>query len=308
MQSQSEIAMLPVDQIIDPKFLLRYVDRNSSSYMELFDSIAQNGLINSICVRPAGERAPGKYEAVDGFYRLTICREQGRETIPAIISDLSDEEVLATQIRANALRPETTKIEYARQLRRLQEFRPGITMAEMAQLVNKSPRWVDQQLDLLYLDEPTQAMVEAGEMPLQSAYMLAKVPRQLRTNELLAQACVLPVKHFAAIAGGIVKQYMEQIRNGKLHENYNDEPFKPGPYQRALKKVAAEAESPHFLPQLLVIEGAKTPLQGAIIALNWTMNLDRDSVIERRKLYEKQHRKPDLKKLYEREPDELANE
>ena len=50
---QEDVAKLTLDQIIDPKFLLRFVNKKSVEYLEMLDSIEKTGLWNSICVRPA---------------------------------------------------------------------------------------------------------------------------------------------------------------------------------------------------------------------------------------------------------------
>ena len=300
----SQVAELKLEQITDPKFLLRYVNRNSAMFTELLDSIRQNGVGNSILVRPHPNGTPGLYEAVDGFYRLTCSRELGLPTIPVVIREMTDEEVLAWQIRANALRPETTKIEYARQIQRLQQCRPGVTLSEISQLVNKNPTWVKNQLDLLELDERTQQLVDSGEIPLQSAYMLAKVPRSRRNNELIAKACVLPSIQFKAVASEIIKAFMEEVRSGRLDHNYNDAPFSPVAHQRSIKKVEAEIENPYFGPQIIVAENLRTKLDVWKAALRWTLHLDTETVEAKRKAAESRPSR-DLKNLYEREPDEL---
>lgn len=191
-----QVANIPIDDIIDPKVLLRFVNKRSVEYLELVDSIEQTGLWNSICVRPAG----GKYEVIDGFYRLTACRELKRKTIPCIVRHgLTDREVLCAQIRTNAIRPETTPSEFARQLKRIQASQPGITLPEIAVMVNKTAHWVGRQLNLLELSPKIQRWVDRGEIPLDSAYMLAKVPLRVR-HKMAEQARVMDVTSFKAWA------------------------------------------------------------------------------------------------------------
>ena len=55
-------------QIVEPWVVLRLVNRESVEYLELRDSMADKGSLNSICVRPS-PRQPGKFEVVDGLYR-----------------------------------------------------------------------------------------------------------------------------------------------------------------------------------------------------------------------------------------------
>ena len=103
-----EFREIPLDQIVEPWVVLRVVNRESVEYLELRDSLAHQGFLNSICVRPS-LRQPGNYEVVDGLYRRAACCELRRPTMPCIVKhNLTDEDVLAIQIQANALRPETT--------------------------------------------------------------------------------------------------------------------------------------------------------------------------------------------------------
>ena len=53
-----EFREIPLDQIVEPWVVLRIVNRESVEYLELRDSIAHQGLLNSICVRPSPRR-PG---------------------------------------------------------------------------------------------------------------------------------------------------------------------------------------------------------------------------------------------------------
>lgn len=294
-----EVAIIPVSQIIDPRVLLRFVNKKSVEYLEMLDSIDKTGLWNSIAVRPAGERAPGKYEVIDGFYRLSCCRDLGRETVPCIIrNEVSDTDVLAAQIRANAVRPETTTIEFAKQLRRIQDACPGITMPEIAALVNKRPTWVGQQLRLLNLPEDIQLMVDRGDMPLSSAYMLAKVPpRYMR--EMAPHARAMEPEVFKAYAAGVIKEFMEQVRTGKLIKQFDDYAFVPQPHLKPLKHVVKEIETCENAGTVVVAENAKTAIQGFIAGLKWVANIDREGLREQQKEFEARRRKPDLRKLYE---------
>ena len=58
--------------------------------------------------------------------------------------DLTDEDVLAIQIQANALRPETTPVEYARQIRKIMAARPDtMTLGRIERAIPQEPG-VDQ--------------------------------------------------------------------------------------------------------------------------------------------------------------------
>jgi len=178
---------LHIDLLTEPWVLLRPVDTQALEYLEMRDSLEARGFLNSIAVRPS-TRKPGKFEIIDGMYRWTCCKEIGRQMVPAIIKySISDEEVLALQIQANAIRPETTPLEFARQLQLLQKARPGITLAGLSTFVKKSPAWIRQILGLLNLNPKMQAAVDRGEIPLENAYRLSMIPPRYREDFLTGQ-------------------------------------------------------------------------------------------------------------------------
>jgi len=105
-----DFRLIPLVEIVEPWVILRPVNRGSVEYLELRDSLAAVGFLNSICVRPS-KRKPGKVEVVDGLYRYTAAKELDLPAAPCIVKyNLTDQDVLAAQIQANALRPETTPV------------------------------------------------------------------------------------------------------------------------------------------------------------------------------------------------------
>jgi ParB/RepB/Spo0J family partition protein len=272
---------LPIDKLVEPWILLRPVDRYSIDYMELKDSISANGFINSIAARPC-KRRPGFFEIIDGMYRLTCAKELDLETIPVIIKyDVTDEDVISLQLQANAIRPETKPCEFARQLRRLQDVHPGASLASIAMLISKSPNWITQQLDLLWLSAVQQKMVDRGEICLHNAYMLAKIPPSLR-KDFIDRAKTMTVREFKVLAAGVVKQFKEAVRQGKLDAFFTDD-FEPQAYLRSLKAIQEESLSQLEGPITVVSEGCKSPLDGWNAAIQWFMHLDRKSVEDQEK-------------------------
>ncbi len=283
-QLPDEFRLIPLDQIIEPWVILRVVNRESVEFLELRDSIAHQGLLNSICVRPSPQR-PDKVEVVDGLYRRAACCELRQPAMPCIVKhNLTDEDVLALQIQANALRPETTVIEYARQIRRIMDaitVRQGTdaTLAEVSSLIHKGPAWIKHQLDLLGLRADIQKAVERGEIPLQSAYMLAKLSRA-RQAEFIDLAKAASVREVVPLIAKLVKQMQEAARQGKLHDYCTD--FEPVAYLRPLKEVLGEYRQ-HQLGGLAVVKaGSKTPVDGWYLALEWALHLDEESIREQR--------------------------
>jgi ParB/RepB/Spo0J family partition protein len=284
-----EFRFLPLGQLVDPPVVLRLVNRASVAYLELRDSLAHYGPLNSICVRPS-LRFPGKYDVADGLYRVTAAREIALPGFPSVIKDLTDDDLLAIQIQANAVRPETTPMEYARQIRRIVDSRPGIRDYELVGIIHKSPGWIRDTLGLENLRKDFQPAVERGEMPLGSAYELARIPYKHQADFFDA-ARTMPVAEFRAMAQAFLKQFQEAVRQGKLDAFFNED-FKPVAHMRPLKDVLPEYENPEQAALLLAAESCKTPLEAWRIALAWVMHLDRGSIETQREAVMNRNRKP----------------
>lgn len=272
---------IPVSDIVEPRLILRPVDTESVEYLELRDSIAERGILNSICVRPS-PHVPGKYEVVDGNYRFHAARDLRMNSLPCVVKyGLTDDDVLSMQIQTNAIRPETTPVEFARQLKRIMALRPGMTLAELSHVVKKRPSWLRDMLGLLDLTEAQQVAVDRSEIPVTSAYMLAKIPHHFR-EEFEAQARTLPATEFRTVAAAFIKQYMEAVRQGKLEVMFARE-FKVVAHVRKLSELEAELKHRNKGALLTTAAGCKTPLDGWYSAIEWVLHLDPESVEEQRR-------------------------
>jgi len=286
---KDETREIPTDQIVEPWVILRVVNRSTVEYLELRDSIAEKGFFNSLCVRPS-KRKPGKYEVVDGLYRYTVGCELRLLTLPCIVKhNLTDDDVLTAQIQANALRLETTPVEYARQLRKIMAATDsvngdgmngdGMTMVELSTRIHKNPEWIGRQLALLDLIKVAQIAVDRGEIPLASAYALARAPRN-RQGLYLEAAKTMPIREFLPIIGAFVKQHRENINKGKW-DDFEAE-FQPVSHLRNLKEVLAEYREHRVGSLFLASLGCETPVDAWYLALQWALHLDEASVNEQR--------------------------
>jgi ParB family chromosome partitioning protein len=256
------------------------VKRTSVDYLELLDSVENYGILNSITVRPHPTKK-GKYEVVDGLHRYSVAVDLELETVPCIVKDFTDVAVLAAQIATQSIRPVTKPIEFARHLRALQSLIPDCRLADLSQLVNKRPSWVKNQLGLLNLDEKYQLMVERGEMPLRTAYMLARLPVKLQHQFAKLSDSIPPVEFKQAVEREI-KRMLVDSQTRRLSNLFLDE-FEPVPHMRKLKEILDEVDT------LKICEATTGPLQlltpkhGWIAALKWVLHLDPDAVAQQRK-------------------------
>jgi ParB family chromosome partitioning protein len=112
---------------------------------DLSASIKTHGVLQPILVRPI---ADGKYEIVAGERRWRAAQRAGLHTIPAVIRELNEVEVLEIAIVENVQRTDLNPIEEAQGFQALID-RFGRTQQEIADAVGKSRPHIANMLRLL---------------------------------------------------------------------------------------------------------------------------------------------------------------
>lgn len=135
---------------------------------ELAASIAKRGVIQPIIVRPRGN---GRYELVAGERRWRAAQKARLHTIPALVRELDDREVMALTLIENLQREDLNPVEEARAYQRLADSE-GMTQAEIARMVEKSRSHVANIQRLLNLPEAVLDLVEAGKLSMGHARAL----------------------------------------------------------------------------------------------------------------------------------------
>lgn len=270
----------PLEQIYDPRVLLRPIRRDTVRYQELYDSIAEHGVLSSIAVMRTGE---GEYELVAGMHRLDISRRLRRKTIPTTVRDYSPQKALELQLQENIQRIDATRTEIATQLIRIQQIHPKITLLQLSRLSGKSTKWVKCQLALLELDEEIQRSVDRGTMPVMNAYQLTRLPAR-SVPEFTTHAILMGRDEFKAL---VTKKIVE-MREARSPPASRPNKFEPHPYMRSIK----EALNSNFAAN----EAADRTAYGVEFNVGfregvlWMMHLDKPTVDKRRMEYEERRK------------------
>jgi len=133
---------------------------DESDLAELVHSIREVGVLQPIVVRPIPE-LPGKYELVMGERRLRATKEVGLDTIPAIVRETADVDMLRDALLENLHRAQLNPLEEASAYQQLlSDF--GITQDELAIKIGRSRPQITNTIRLLKLPEPVQLRVAAG--------------------------------------------------------------------------------------------------------------------------------------------------
>lgn len=134
---------------------------------ELAQSIQQNGVIQPIIVRQSSILG---YELLAGERRLRASKLAGLHTIPAVIKDLSDDDLLYQAIIENLQRADLSPIEEASSYQAL--IQKGLTHDEIAQIMGKSRPYISNSLRLLSLSPESQKELEKGTISQGHARLL----------------------------------------------------------------------------------------------------------------------------------------
>ncbi len=139
-----------------------YQPRRSMSDEELTElaaSIRTHGVLQPLVVRADGEQ----YELISGERRLRAARMAGLSTVPVVVRQADEQQMLALALVENLQRSDLNPIEAASAYRRLMtEF--GLTQEDIAGLVGKSRAAIANTLRLLSLAPQVQDLVVSGQL------------------------------------------------------------------------------------------------------------------------------------------------
>ncbi|WP_369370355.1 ParB/RepB/Spo0J family partition protein [Promicromonospora sp. Populi] len=155
----ARFAELPVTSIRPNTWQPRSVF-DESDLDELVESIKEIGVLQPIVVRPDKEH-PGEYELIMGERRWRATQAAGLETVPAIVRDTEDSDMLRDALLENLHRSDLNPLEEAAAYRQLlDDF--GCTHEELANRIARSRPQISNTLRLLRLPPLVQRRVAAG--------------------------------------------------------------------------------------------------------------------------------------------------
>ena len=194
-------AELPLDSITPNAAQPRQVF-DADAMAELVHSIREVGLLQPVVVRPMSAAADGgqRYELVMGERRWRACQEAGLSTIPAIVRETDDTDMLRDALLENLHRAQLNPLEEASAYQQLlDDF--GCTHEELAQRIGRSRPQISNTLRLLKLGPAVQRRVAAGVLSAGHARSLLGV-EDPEVQDRLAQR---------VIAEGISVRGLEEI-------------------------------------------------------------------------------------------------
>jgi ParB family transcriptional regulator, chromosome partitioning protein len=151
---------------------------------ELAASIKENGLLQPIVVRPAGNRrGTDRWELVAGERRWRAVTRLGWKDVPALVRDVDDRTLLVLALVENLQRSGLGAMEEAEGYQQLvSEF--GLTQKEVSEAVGRDRSTVANMLRLLQLPTSVRRLVEEGSLSAGHARALLGASSNRRMAEL----------------------------------------------------------------------------------------------------------------------------
>ena len=167
--SKNDIAGIKISDIRSNPYQPRKTfDENT--LQELADSIKEHGIIEPVIVK----KAIKGYELVAGERRTKAAKIAGLETIPAIIKDFNDQEMMEIALIENIQREDLNPIDEANAYQKIIEL-GHLTQEEFAKKFGKSRSHVTNMLGLLKLPFSVKELVEKKELSMGHARALSKI-------------------------------------------------------------------------------------------------------------------------------------
>ncbi|MCQ6563421.1 ParB/RepB/Spo0J family partition protein [Paenibacillus mendelii] len=152
---------------------------------ELAESIKQHGVIQPIIVRTVLKG----FEIIAGERRFRASQLCGNPTIPAVVRNFSDQQVMEIALIENLQREDLNAIELAFAYQALMD-KFDLTQEELSMKVGKSRSHIANFLRLLSLPEQIKENVSRGTLSMGHARALVGVKEDSRKKELAEQTMV----------------------------------------------------------------------------------------------------------------------
>lgn len=152
---------------------------------ELAESLKAKGVLQAILVRPDPKEA-GRYQIIAGERRWRAARMAGLATIPAVVRNADELELLEIGIIENVQRSDLNPIEEAEAYDALMK-RFGRTQESLATSVGKSRAHIANTLRLLQLPEGARAHIREGRISAGHARAALSAPNPEALIELAVE-------------------------------------------------------------------------------------------------------------------------
>ena len=157
---------------------------NEEKLNELKESIEKNGLLQPIIVK----KAVKGYYIIAGERRYRAFELLGKKEIPAIIKEMTDEEMMIFAVLENLQREDLSALEESESYKNLMD-KMSLTQEELAKKLGKSRPYIANSLRLLKL--PTEIKNKLKQGLISAAH--ARTLLSLKTKKAMEEVCALVI-------------------------------------------------------------------------------------------------------------------
>lgn len=195
---EGEQRLVPIE-LVKASELNPRKDFRDEELAELAESIRTKGLVQPIIARPSKSVA-GEFEIVAGERRWRAAQKAGLHSVPIIVRDINDRELLELAIIENVQRQDLNAIEEATGYRELVE-RFSYSQEQLSDIIGKSRSHVANTLRLLRLPVAVQTLVQHGDLTAGHARaLIGRADAEALAQRIVADA--LNVREVEALVQG----------------------------------------------------------------------------------------------------------
>ena len=176
---KEEIVELPLDELRPNPYQPRKLF-DDGALNELCESIKEHGVFQPIIVK----KSIKGYEIIAGERRFRASKMAGKETIPAIIRDFTDDQMMEISLLENLQRENLNPLEEALAYKNMID-RLGLTQDELSKRVGKSRSHITNIIGILRLPAEVQKMIAEEKLTMSHAKILSKIENE---EEIIAMA------------------------------------------------------------------------------------------------------------------------
>lgn len=215
-KSKNEIVDISIDELrANPYQPRKNFDENALN--ELAMSIKEHGVFQPIIVK----KSIKGYEIIAGERRFRASKIAGMKTIPAIVKEFTDNEMMQIALLENLQRENLTAIEESKAYKGIIDAM-GITQDELAKKVGKSRSHITNMLGLLKLPVNVQDMILYGKISMGHARVLSKLEDQKQIEELTDKVIEenLSVRELEELASG--SEFKRTVKTSRTKHSNNE--------------------------------------------------------------------------------------
>lgn len=215
---------------------------NKQELEELVTSIAEFGVLQPIIVRARPAAGGYTHELVAGERRFLAADEAGLKKIPAVVRELTDEQVLEVQLIENLQRKDLHPMQEAEGYHELME-KHGHTADELADRLGKSKAYVYGRLKLLALCKQAREAFYSDAISASVALLIARIPGDKLQEQALRDLTGYDEQVSYRRAAQIIQEnYMLRLKGAPFPVNDPDLHKQAGPCSSCPKRTGNQPE------------------------------------------------------------------